>query len=116
MANNEVQAVFKSSPPRVQDATQKELEDAADALMRHTHILVNDWSGRIARVSSKYSDDVFFDAYRLAAEHKSSDEITKELALALTEGFGLAYISPRYFKVEELESIIAGLYYTEMAK
>ncbi len=116
MANNKTQAVFKSSVPRVKTATQEELEWAAEALTRHTHIRVDERLNQITGITSKYGDEEFFDAYKLAAERKGSAEIAKELALVLTDGFGMAYISPRHFNVEELEGIIVDMCYAEMAK
>lgn len=116
MANDKKQVMLKTSVPRAETATQEELEQAADALVRHTRIRIDERLDQITRITSRYSDKEFFDAYKLAAEQKSSDEITKSLALVLTDGFGMAYISPRHFDVEELEHIVVKMCNSEKAK
>lgn len=116
MANSNTRVVFKSSVPRVKTATQEELEYAASALTQHTYIRIDEGLSQITGITSRYSDEEFFDAYKLAAEQKSSEEITKSLALVLADGFGMAYISPRHFDVEELERIIVKKCDAEMAK
>lgn len=116
MTNDRAQMELKSNVPRVEAATPEELEQAAKSLAQHACIRIDEKLDQITHVISRYGDKEFFDAYKLAAERKSSDEIAKSLALVLTDGFAISGISPRHFDVEELERIIVNMHYMDMAK